>query len=89
MYNRAKHICNLITQTGLKIANKKKCSINELGIKPYQVAKLAEMIEANQISISSSHIIFEALTNKNGEEQKQACSGGQVNASSSPFSSDE
>ena len=56
-----KRICNLLTQTGLKIAKEKNCSINDLGIKPDSLAKLAEMIEAGQISASSSVPVFEAM----------------------------
>ncbi|MHC4207084.1 MAG: Asp-tRNA(Asn)/Glu-tRNA(Gln) amidotransferase subunit GatB [Planctomycetota bacterium] len=56
-----KRICNLLTQTGLKIAKEKGCAINDLGIKPYSVANLAAMIEAGQISASSSVPVFEAM----------------------------
>ena len=56
-----KRVCNLLTQTGLKIAKEKGCGINELDIRPSGVAKLAEMIEAGQISASSSVSVFEAM----------------------------
>jgi aspartyl-tRNA(Asn)/glutamyl-tRNA(Gln) amidotransferase subunit B len=56
-----KRICNLLTQTGLKIAKEKSCGINELGVKPHSLARLAEMVEAGQISASSSVAVFEAI----------------------------
>jgi aspartyl-tRNA(Asn)/glutamyl-tRNA(Gln) amidotransferase subunit B len=62
-----KRICNLLTQTGLKIAKEKGCGIYELGIRPYSVARLAEMIEAGQISASSSVPVFEAMVKTDKE----------------------
>jgi aspartyl-tRNA(Asn)/glutamyl-tRNA(Gln) amidotransferase subunit B len=56
-----KRICNILTQTGLKIANEKGCSIGDLGITPQNVACLAGMIETDTISASSSAPIFEAM----------------------------
>jgi len=44
-----KRVCNLLTQTGLKIAKEKSCGINELGIKPESLANLAEMIETGTV----------------------------------------
>jgi len=64
-----KRVCNLITQTGLKIANEKGCSISDLGIKPEYVAQLAGMIQAGTISVTSAAPIFGAMvgTGKNPE----------------------
>jgi len=56
-----KRVCNLLTQTGLKIANEKGCSVNDLGITAQSVARLAHMTEAGDISASSSVQIFEAM----------------------------
>ncbi|MBA7506058.1 Aspartyl/glutamyl-tRNA(Asn/Gln) amidotransferase subunit B [subsurface metagenome] len=56
-----KRICNLLTQTGLKIANEKGCIVGDLGIKPKSLAQLASMIEVDTISVSSSVPIFEAM----------------------------
>jgi aspartyl-tRNA(Asn)/glutamyl-tRNA(Gln) amidotransferase subunit B len=64
-----KRICNLLTQTGLKIAKEKSCGINELGVKPQSVARLAEMIEAGQISASSSVPVFEAMVETHKEPE--------------------
>ena len=56
-----KRICNLLTQTGLKIANEKGCSVGDLGLRPQSLAQLAGMIEVDTISVSSSVPIFEAM----------------------------
>jgi len=56
-----KRVCNLLTQTGLKIANEKGCSVNDLGIAAQSVARLAQMIEAGAVSASSSVQVFEAM----------------------------
>jgi aspartyl-tRNA(Asn)/glutamyl-tRNA(Gln) amidotransferase subunit B len=56
-----KRVCNLLTQAGLKIANEKGCTINNLGVMPEGVAHLTKMIEADTVSASSSVSIFEAM----------------------------
>jgi len=56
-----KRVCNLLTQTGLKIANERGHSIGDLGITPEGLAGLAGMVEAGTISASSSVPIFEAM----------------------------
>ncbi|TKJ37141.1 MAG: Asp-tRNA(Asn)/Glu-tRNA(Gln) amidotransferase GatCAB subunit B [Planctomycetes bacterium B3_Pla] len=56
-----KRVCNILTQTGLKMANEKGCSVRDLGITPQSVARLAGMIEADTISASSSASVFEAM----------------------------
>jgi len=56
-----KRICNLLTQTGLKIANEKGCSVGDLGLRSKSLAQLAGMIEVDTISVSSSVPIFEAM----------------------------
>jgi aspartyl-tRNA(Asn)/glutamyl-tRNA(Gln) amidotransferase subunit B len=66
----AKRVCNLITQTGLKIANEKNCRISDLRISPQRLAELAKMIEAGQISATASVTIFEKMTqNDNSPRQ--------------------
>ena len=59
----AKRLCNIITQTGLKIANEKGCTVAELPITAEALAKLAQMVEAGQISPSASAAIFEDMVN--------------------------
>lgn len=64
-----KRICNLLTQTGLKIANEKGCSVGDLGLKPQSLAQLAGMIEVDTISVSSSVPIFEAMVETDKEPE--------------------
>jgi len=64
-----KRICNLLTQTGLKIAKEKSCGINELGVKPRSIAGLAVMIETGQINASSSVPVFEAMVRTSKEPE--------------------
>jgi aspartyl-tRNA(Asn)/glutamyl-tRNA(Gln) amidotransferase subunit B len=68
----AKRLCNLVTQTGLKIANEKSCRVSELGISPQKLAELAEMVEAGQISATASVAIFEKMTQSKDSPQKIA-----------------
>ncbi len=56
-----KRICNLLTQTGLKIANEKGCSVGDLGLRPQSLAQLTGMIEGGIIGAGSSGTIFEAM----------------------------
>jgi len=64
-----KRICNLLTQTGLKIANEKGCIVGDLGLRPKSLAQLAGMIEVDTISVSSSVPIFEAMVETGKEPQ--------------------
>ncbi len=64
-----KRICNLLTQTGLKIANERGCSVGDLGLRPQSLAQLAEMIEGGIISAGSSGTIFEAMVETGKEPQ--------------------
>ncbi|MHC4535774.1 MAG: Asp-tRNA(Asn)/Glu-tRNA(Gln) amidotransferase subunit GatB, partial [Planctomycetota bacterium] len=64
-----KRVCNIITQTGLKIANEKGCSAGDLGLKAQSVAKLAGMIEGGAISAGSAGQIFEAMVDTGKEPE--------------------
>jgi aspartyl-tRNA(Asn)/glutamyl-tRNA(Gln) amidotransferase subunit B len=68
----AKRICNLITQTGLKIANEKGCKVSELGISPLQLAVLAQMVEQGLISATASVTVFEKMTQSKDSPQQIA-----------------
>jgi aspartyl-tRNA(Asn)/glutamyl-tRNA(Gln) amidotransferase subunit B len=68
----AKRICNLVTQTGLKIANEKGCKVSELGISPLQVAVLAEMVKQGLISATASVTVFEKMTQSKNTPQQIA-----------------
>jgi len=67
-----KRICNLLTQTGLKLANEKGCSMGELGITAEDVAGLAGMIEAGDVSASASVQVFEAMVETHKGPRKLA-----------------
>ncbi len=65
-----KRICNLVTQTGLKIANEKNCGVAELGIEPGRLAELVKMTAAGQISATAAVTIFvEMMNSKEAPEQ--------------------
>jgi len=68
----AKRICNLITQTGLKIANEKGCKVSELGISHLQLAVLAEMVKQGLISATASVTVFEKMTQSKSTPQQIA-----------------
>jgi aspartyl-tRNA(Asn)/glutamyl-tRNA(Gln) amidotransferase subunit B len=53
-----KRACNLLTQEGLRLAKERDCSVAELGIKAENMAELANMVEAGDISASASSPIF-------------------------------
>ena len=57
----AKRVCNLLTQTGMKLANEAGCSVADLGIDAADLAKLAKMTEAGDISATASATIFEEM----------------------------
>ncbi len=61
-----KRVCNLLTQTGLKIANEKGCSVTELGVPAEEVAKLAQDIVTGKINASSAKTVFEEMIKRIG-----------------------
>jgi aspartyl-tRNA(Asn)/glutamyl-tRNA(Gln) amidotransferase subunit B len=67
-----KRVCNLLTQTGLKKANEKGCSVGDLGLNSQDLASLAKMIEDSTISASSSVPIFEAMIETGKEPEALA-----------------
>jgi aspartyl-tRNA(Asn)/glutamyl-tRNA(Gln) amidotransferase subunit B len=68
----AKRVANIITQLGLKTANEKRRRIDELGITPGQVAKLAMLIDQGRVSASAGATIFEILLSEPGEPEEIA-----------------
>jgi len=67
-----KRICNILTQTGLKIANEKGCSVKDLGPTPESVARLAGMVEAGTVGAGSATAIFEAMVSTGKEPEPLA-----------------
>ncbi|MEN6386690.1 MAG: Asp-tRNA(Asn)/Glu-tRNA(Gln) amidotransferase subunit GatB [Phycisphaerales bacterium] len=57
----AKRICNLMTQTGLKIANERGCNVAQLGLEASRLAELAKITESGQISATAAVTIFKEM----------------------------
>jgi len=57
----AKRVCNLLTQTGLKLANEKGCALDGLGVTAGSVADLAGMVESGDVSSTAAGAIFQAM----------------------------
>jgi len=53
-----KRVCNLLTQTGLKLANERICSIAGLGVTAEGLAGLARMAQAGEISATAANTIL-------------------------------
>jgi aspartyl-tRNA(Asn)/glutamyl-tRNA(Gln) amidotransferase subunit B len=65
-----KRACNLITQTGLKLANEKGVGVDELGVSAENLARLAGMVDEGQVSATAAVAIFEQMAEK-GKEPAQ------------------
>ncbi|MHC4551415.1 MAG: Asp-tRNA(Asn)/Glu-tRNA(Gln) amidotransferase subunit GatB [Planctomycetota bacterium] len=63
----AKRVCNLLTQTGLKLANEKDVTVDQLSISTENLAKLAKMAENGDVSASAATTIFEEMAENGGE----------------------
>jgi aspartyl-tRNA(Asn)/glutamyl-tRNA(Gln) amidotransferase subunit B len=59
----AKRACNLITQIGLKLANERSCSVDQLGFTAESLAELAKMIDSAQVNASAAAVIIEKMIN--------------------------
>jgi len=57
-----KRACNLLTQVGLKLANEAGCCVAELGITARNLAELAKMIDAGQVSPTAATTIMKQMT---------------------------
>ncbi len=68
----AKRVCNLLTQTGMKIANERGCTVAELGVAAEDLARLAMMADAGDISATAATTIFEEMTGGGGRPDEIA-----------------
>ena len=68
----AKRICNLLTQTGLKLANERQTTVDDLGVSPEKLAALAQLTDAGQVSASSATIIYQEMATSGGEPMQIA-----------------
>ncbi|MHC4842533.1 MAG: Asp-tRNA(Asn)/Glu-tRNA(Gln) amidotransferase subunit GatB [Planctomycetota bacterium] len=67
-----KRVCNLLTQTGLKLAHEAGCSLAELGLTAEGVAELAKMIETGDVNASAGVTILEKMAETHKEPQTLA-----------------
>jgi len=56
-----KRVANLVTQHGLKIANERYCTVDEIGVTTKQVGQLARLIEDGTINASAAATVFEKM----------------------------
>jgi aspartyl-tRNA(Asn)/glutamyl-tRNA(Gln) amidotransferase subunit B len=63
----AKRVCNLLTQTGLKLANEKGITVDQLGITTENLAQLAKMVDASVVSASAATTFFVVLAAAGGD----------------------
>ncbi len=68
----AKRIANLVTQTGLKTANEKGCSVDQLGVSSDQLARLAKMTDEGKINATAAVTIFQTIIAEGGEPEQIA-----------------
>ncbi|MBN1787124.1 MAG: Asp-tRNA(Asn)/Glu-tRNA(Gln) amidotransferase subunit GatB [Sedimentisphaerales bacterium] len=68
----AKRVCNLITQTGIKIANEKGCGVAQLGIEPTRLAALAKITDDGKISATAAVTVFEKMLESKDSPDKIA-----------------
>jgi aspartyl-tRNA(Asn)/glutamyl-tRNA(Gln) amidotransferase subunit B len=61
-YDNPKKICNLITQTGLEMANETEVDIDELGITAENLAELAKMAENGKVNASAAEKIMQQMS---------------------------
>ncbi|MBN2138061.1 MAG: Asp-tRNA(Asn)/Glu-tRNA(Gln) amidotransferase subunit GatB [Sedimentisphaerales bacterium] len=57
-----KRTCNLLTQVGLRLANEKRCGIDELGVTAEGVAELVRMVDHGRVSAGAGEKIFETMS---------------------------
>lgn len=67
-----KRVCNLITQTGLKLANEQGGSLTNLGLTAEKVAKLAKMLDTGDVNASAANTIMEQMTKTDKDPQTVA-----------------
>ncbi len=64
-----KRVCNLITQTGLKLANEQGGSLTDLGLTAEKVSELAKMVDAGDVNASAANTIMEQMTKTDKDPQ--------------------
>jgi len=64
-----KRTANIITQFGLKVANEKECTLDQIGVSVTQITELAKIIDDGLISASASQTVFEKMLNSDQSAQ--------------------
>ena len=67
-----KRVCNLLTQTGLKLANDAGCSIPEVGFTAPNIAALAKMIDQGVVNASAGDTILREMAKEDSPPQSIA-----------------
>ncbi|MDD5458247.1 MAG: Asp-tRNA(Asn)/Glu-tRNA(Gln) amidotransferase subunit GatB [Phycisphaerae bacterium] len=67
-----KRVCNLLTQTGLRLANEKGCGIAELGFSSGAVVELSKMVENGTVNASVASTILEEMAKSDKSPQEIA-----------------
>ena len=62
-----KRVCNLLTQTGLKLANEAGKNVSQLGISVENLVQLAGMVEQGQVNATAATAIFEQMVRTGGQ----------------------
>lgn len=70
--SEAKTLCNLITQTGLQMANEAQTTIDNLGISPEGLGELAKMIEEGKVNSSAGEKIMQEMSKSGDSPEKIA-----------------
>jgi aspartyl-tRNA(Asn)/glutamyl-tRNA(Gln) amidotransferase subunit B len=79
----AKRVCNLLTQTGLKLANEKGVRVDQLGVSAEQLAQLAKMADVGDVSATAATTIFEEMAASGGNPMQIAESKNLIQKSDS------
>ena len=79
----AKRVCNLLTQTGLKLAKEKGVRVNQLQITPENLTDLANMADTGDISASAATTIFEIMAESGGDPKQVAAEKNLIQKSDS------
>jgi len=61
-----KRACNWVTQDGLRLAKERGCRVDELGIRPQQVAELTNMIVMGDVSATAATAISDIMVTSPG-----------------------
>ncbi|MGH2272186.1 Asp-tRNA(Asn)/Glu-tRNA(Gln) amidotransferase subunit GatB [Anaerohalosphaeraceae bacterium U12dextr] len=64
-----KRACNLITQIGQKLANQNNTSVDQLGIRPQHLAKLAQMADKGLISATAAATIYSKMAGTDADPE--------------------